>query len=195
MMSNGQDTSVSSPVTVVISRRVKKGCEEAFEHLSGKMTEAAAPFPGYLGTNMFRPSTDADPEYRIIFKFRSQGDLQNWQDSQERAEWLKGIECLLEAPSQIEVTSGLVTWFSMPGQNPVQPPPKYKMTFVSWLALCPTVTLIFWLFGDLLAQLPLVLRSILVTAVVMVLMSYVLMPRFSRWFAFWLFPKEKRDIR
>ncbi|MDI3326245.1 antibiotic biosynthesis monooxygenase [Pontibacterium granulatum] len=195
MMSSEQGVSGTTPVTVVISRRVKNGCEEAFEHLSNKMTEAAAPFPGYMGTNMFRPSTDADPEYRIIFKFRSQEDLQNWQDSSERAEWLKGIECLLETPSQIEVTSGLVTWFSMPGQNPVQPPPKYKMTCVSWLALCPTVTLIFWLFGDLLAQLPLVPRSILVTAVVMVLMSYVLMPRFSRWFAFWLFPKEKRDIR
>lgn len=195
MQSSENATQSSSPVTVVISRRVKEGCEDAFEQLSAKMTEAAAPFPGYMGTNLFRPTSPTDPEYRIIFKFHSQSDLENWQNSSERAQWLKGIECLLETPSKVEVTSGLVTWFSLPGQNPVQPPPKYKMTIVSWLALCPTVTLIFWLFGDVLAALPLVLRTMLITAVVMLLMSYVLMPRFSKWFAFWLFPKEGRDIR
>lgn len=194
-MSSSESNSGFSPVTVVISRRVKSGCEDAFEQLSAKMTEAAAPFPGYMGTNLFRPTGPADPEYRIIFKFQSQMDLANWQQSTERAQWLKGIECLLEAPSKTEVMSGLVTWFSLPGQNPVQPPPKYKMTLVSWLALCPTVTLIFWLFGDLLIQLPLVPRTMLVTSVVMLLMSYVLMPRFSKWFAFWLFPKEGRGIR
>jgi len=69
------------------------------------------------------------------------------------------------------------------------------MTLVSWLALWPTVTLIFWLLGDVLVAIPLVPRIMMVTAVVMVLMSYVLMPRFTRWFAFWLFPKAKRDIR
>lgn len=190
-----EEALASAPVTVVISRRVKKGCEDAFEQLSAKMTEAASPFPGYMGASLFRPSSNADPEYRIIFKFSSEQTLEAWQNSEQRGQWLKGIECLLEEPSKVEVMSGLVTWFSLPGQNPVQPPPKYKMTLVSWMALFPTVTLIFWLFGDLLAPLPLVLRTLLVTAVVMVLMSYVLMPRFTRWFSFWLFPSEKRSIR
>lgn len=149
MTATSNATHLDAPVTVVISRRVKGGCEEAFEKLSAKMTEAAAPFSGYMGTNMFRPSGAADPEYRIIFKFKTQDDLDAWQISDERAMWLKGIECLLEEPSKVEVLSGLVTWFSLPGQNPVQPPPKYKMMIVSWLALFPTVTLIFWLFGYL----------------------------------------------
>lgn len=88
-----------------------------------------------------------------------------------------------------------MTWFTLPGQNPVQPPPKWKMTLVSWLALYPAVTLVFVLFGDLLAQIPLLVRTLLVTAVVMVLMSYVLMPRMTRWFRFWLFQKTNRDSR
>ena len=53
------------------------------------------------------------------------------------------------------------------------------MTFVSWLALYPAVTLVFLLFGDLLAQIPLLLRTMAVTIVVMLLMSYVLMPRMT----------------
>ncbi|MGB1092014.1 MAG: antibiotic biosynthesis monooxygenase, partial [Oceanobacter sp.] len=74
--------------------------------------------------------------------------------------------------------------------TPHQAPPKYKMTIVSWMALYPAVTVIFFLFGEQLAQIPLLIRTFLVTVVLMILMSYVLMPRFTRWFAFWLFPKK-----
>lgn len=188
------DNSIN-PVTVVISRRVIKGREAEFERLSSQMTERAARYPGYLGASMFRPASSDDPEYRIIFKFSDDTTLSAWQQSSERAEILEQIEPLLIAPSQVETTSGIINWFTLPGHNPVKPPPKYKMTFVSWLALYPTVTIIFLLFGDLLAQIPLLLRTLLITAVVMVAMSYLLMPRFTRWFAFWLFPKWERNER
>ena len=150
------------PLTVVVSRRVKKGNQEAFEALSSKMTERASRFPGYLGTAMFRPASPDDPEYRIVFKFRDRESLAAWEASEERAELLEQIESLLVQPSEREVTSGIVTWFTLPGQNPVKPPPKWKMTIVSWLALYPAVTLVFVLFGDLLAQVPLLIRTLMV---------------------------------
>lgn len=184
-----------SPLTVVVSRRVKKGNETAFEQLSSRMTERAANFPGYLGATLFRPSSPDDPEYRIVFKFRDRETLNTWEASEERAELLEQIESLLVQPSEREVTSGIVTWFTLPGQNPVAPPPKWKMTIVSWLALYPAVTLVFVLFGDLLTSVPLLFRTLIVTVVVMLLMTYVLMPRMTRWFSFWLFPKRKGQSR
>jgi antibiotic biosynthesis monooxygenase (ABM) superfamily enzyme len=67
-----------------------------------------------------------------------------------------------------------------------------KMTIVSWLALYPAATLIFWLFGPWLAAIPLLLlRTLLVTAVLMILMSYVLMPFMTKRFAFWLFGRQR----
>ncbi len=185
----------TAPLTVVVSRRVRKGQQEAFEALSSQMTERASRFPGYLGTAMFRPASPDDPEYRIVFKFRDRETLIAWEESEERAELLEQIESLLVQPSEREVTSGIVTWFTLPGQNPVQPPPKWKMTIVSWLALYPAVTLVFVIFGDLLAKVPLLLRTMIVTIVVMALMSYVLMPRMTKWFAFWLFPRQKGPSR
>lgn len=186
---------MNSPLTVVVSRRVRKGQEAEFEQLSSQMTERASRFPGYLGATMFRPSSAEDPEYRIVFKLRDRDSLTAWETSHERTELLERIESLLLQPSEREVTSGIVTWFTLPGQNPVAPPPKWKMTIVSWLALYPAVSLVFLIFGDLLAQLPLLARTFLVTVVVMVLMSYVLMPRMTRWFAFWLFPDRTRPSR
>ena len=183
------------PLTVVVSRRVKKGQETEFERLSSQMTERAASFPGYLGATMFRPSSPEDPEYRIVFKFQDRDSLRKWEESEERTELLEQIEALLVQPSERETTSGIVTWFTLPGQNPVQPPPKWKMTIVSWLALYPAVTVVFALFGDWLAQIPLLIRTMLVTMVVMGLMSYVLMPRMTRWFSFWLFPRKNDNVR
>ncbi|MEQ5816657.1 antibiotic biosynthesis monooxygenase [Marinobacter sp. NFXS11] len=193
--STASEQGSTDPLTVVVSRRVKKGNQEEFEALSSKMTERASRFPGYLGTAMFRPASPDDPEYRIVFKFRDRESLAAWEASNERAELLEQIESLLVQPSEREVTSGIVTWFTLPGQNPVTPPPKWKMTLVSWLALYPAVTLVFVMFGDWLAQIPLFVRTLLVTAVVMILMSYVLMPRMTRWFAFWLFPKKGDSSR
>jgi len=194
-MKQDSEPAVVSPLTVVVSRRVRKGQEAEFERLSSQMTERASRFPGYLGATMFRPSSPEDPEYRIVFKFRDQDTLAAWETSDERTELLERIESLLLKPSEREVTSGIVTWFTLPGQNPVKPPPKWKMTIVSWLALYPAVSMVFVLSGDLLAQLPLMARTFLVTVVVMVLMSYVLMPRMTRWFAFWLFPDRTRPSR
>lgn len=184
-----------STIIVVISRRVIKGQEGQFEQLSSEMTHCASRYPGYLGANLFRPSSPNDPEYRIIFKFADEPTLATWQASAHRAQILEKIEPLLVTPSETETMSGIINWFTLPGHNPVKPPPKYKMTFVSWLALYPAVTLIFFFFGDLLAQVPLLLRTLVVTAVVMVAMSYLLMPRFTHGFAFWLFPKHERGER
>jgi antibiotic biosynthesis monooxygenase (ABM) superfamily enzyme len=192
-MSTPQETAL----TVVVSRRVIKGKESEFEKLSTEMTQRASTFPGYLGATMFRPASPEDPEYRIAFKFHDRETLTAWEESEERAELLEQIERLLVQPSEREVTSGIVTWFTLPGQNPVKPPPRWKMTIVSWLALYPTVTLVFMLFQDILAQMPVLLRTMGVTIVVMLLMTYVLMPRMTRWFAFWLFPDrvKNRNVR
>lgn len=182
-------------VTVVVSRRVRKGSETEFEAMSTAMSNTASRFPGHLGSTMFRPASPDDPEYRIVFKFATPEDLERWQESAERLEHLESFEGLLIEPAQTEVISGMVTWFTLPANNPVKPPPKYKMTLVSWMALYPSVTLIFFFFGDLLAPIPLPLRTLMITGVLMLLMSYVLMPRFTRWFAFWLYPKKEQDRR
>lgn len=185
----------NSIVTVVVSRRVKEGCEKEFERLSTELTQKAVDFKGHLGAVMFQPSSTDDPEYRIIYKFDSQENLDIWINSSVRLELVKKIDSLLKEESKVSTSLGLVTWLTLPGKQKIKAPKKYKITIVSWLALYPTITLIFFLFGDILANIPFLLRIFIVTAVVMVLMSYVLMPRFTKWFSFWLFPNDEKNIR
>ena len=192
---NNSTGAAEEAVTVVISRRIKSGREQEFERLSNALNQEAVKFPGFLGSTLLRPSGSSDPEYRIVFKFRAREDLERWQQAPVRNQYLDAIEDCLDAPDSTEVLSGLVAWFSLPGQNPVKPPPKYKMALVAWLAIFPLITLITWLLGPMLGQFPLIPRTLGMTIVVTLLMTYVLMPALTRLLAFWLYPKRDRSER
>lgn len=184
-----------STVTVVVSRRIKEGNEKEFEILSNELSQKASDFKGYLGSVILQPSSNDDPEYRIVYKFNNQDNLDIWLNSNERLELLKRIDNLLKEESKISTSLGVITWLTLPGKPKVKAPKKYKITIVSWLALYPTVTLIFLVLGDVLSNVPLLARTFIVTAIVMPLMSYVLMPRFTKWFSFWLFSNDNKNIR
>ena len=186
---------VNEAITTVVSRRITKTKELLFEKLSNELTSKASEFNGYVGAIMLRPISNDDPEYRIVYKFKSQVYLDDWMKSDVRKEIIRKINPLLEEPAVVTKTSGILTWISLPGRtNPAQPK-KYKITIVSWLALYPLISLIFFLFGGILSEIPLLLRTFLVTAIAMILMSYMLMPLFTKWFSFWLFPKDKEKTR
>lgn len=65
-------------------------------------------------------------------------------------------------------------------------PPKYKTAIVVWLAIYPLITLILWAFGPYLAQIPLALRTLLLTVILVPTMVYALIPLWQRLLAKWL---------
>lgn len=186
---------INEPITVIVSRRVNPEKIKEFELLSSEMTQRASKFKGYLGATLFKPVSKNDPEYRVMFRFKDLHSLQIWESSSQRKKILEQIEDLIISTSEREQLSGLVTWFTLPSSNPLVPPPRYKMTLIGWFALYPAVTSIFWFFGSWLAELPLFLRTFLVTIVVIILMTYVLMPFMTKIFATWLYPKNKHGSR
>src|SRR5215208_5093363 len=76
------------PVTAVASRRVKQGREQEFEEWVSRILAAANEFPGYLGSEVLRPSDSDDNEYKIVFRFDHASNLHAWENSEERQRWL-----------------------------------------------------------------------------------------------------------
>ncbi len=68
----------------------------------------------------------------------------------------------------------------------MKPPPRWKTAVLIWVAIYPSITLLFLLFGDLLLQLPVPLRTLVLTGVLVPLMVFVLLPLLQRLFAAWL---------
>jgi uncharacterized protein len=180
---------MADPVTVVSTRLVKSGCEEAFEEWLKGIGDAAGRFPGLLGRNVVRPRHAAHPEYVIIFQFDSDVHLRGWLDSSERKEWLAKVEPLTQSPLKEEVLTGLETWFSPPGRPLIAPPPKYKMIAVTFIAIFPLANLLPPALAPVLNPLPPLIRSVLVTLIMLVVMTYLVMPRLTKLFMGWLYPK------
>lgn len=63
---------------------------------------------------------------------------------------------------------------------------KHKQTFLIWLAIYPLITLLFFLFGDLIFKLPVPLRALALTLVAVPIMSYVILPFYYKVFDKWL---------
>lgn len=186
----------SGAVTVLVTRRVKAGHEAAFEQASGDMTAAARAFPGYLGGQLVRPDAEGsdDPAlYHVVFAFDTADHLQGWQQSPARSLGLAAIAPHIEGQTLRQV-SGLGHWFAAPVGPKQNPPPRWKVAVVTWLGICPTVYVLFLLLGALLASWPLLPRVMLLTALVVLIMTWAVAPKLTQWLKPWLYPPARAHI-
>jgi antibiotic biosynthesis monooxygenase (ABM) superfamily enzyme len=180
------------PVTTVVIRRAKQGRKQEFEEWLSGILAAASQAPGYLGSEVFRHSdNEEDDDYRVIVRFDHASNLHAWENSEERHRWLRKVEPLAHEEKGRHVLTGLETWFTLPTKPGEPSPPRYKMAIVTWLAVFPVVVIIFAMFGQWLNLLPTLVRALVFTAVMVTLMTYVIMPRMTRLFSFWLYPDRK----
>jgi antibiotic biosynthesis monooxygenase (ABM) superfamily enzyme len=180
---------VIEPVTVVVSRRVKPGREADYEAWIKGVTDAALTFPGHLGATVFRPSKPGEP-YVLVYKFDSGATLDAWTTSETRAAF---IERALEMTTEttVEQLSGLETWFTLPGQGggAIIPPPRWKMAIL-------TATMVFsvgQILGPILhhvldGHLPVTAINAVSISIMVVLLTWVIMPNMTKLLRPWLYP-------
>ena len=66
-------------------------------------------------------------------------------------------------------------------------PKKWKMAVLIWIAIYPTITVLFIVLGNEFARVTfLPLRTFLMTLIVVPLMVFVITPRLQQWMAGWL---------
>jgi uncharacterized protein len=179
------------PVTVDVLQRVKPGCKKAFEAVLADLIEAAKSFEGHLGANVFRPANQSNLEYRVVFKFDHLSNLKQWESSAIRQKLLGRASRLTEGDKQLSILTGLETWFTLPNQPVVVPPPRYKMMVISGLTIYLLINLINVLILPVIMPFPPFLRTLVITLVMVAMMTYVAMPRMTKLFAWWLYPKSR----
>ncbi|MBZ9559859.1 MULTISPECIES: antibiotic biosynthesis monooxygenase [Modicisalibacter] len=171
----------TSPVTLMVARRVARGRYRDFNVWLNEGRDLAADFPGYLGSGVLAPPP-GDNEYQIVFRFADEATLTAWEHSASRRAWLVRGRDLFEAPQEHRAT-GLDSWFRH-GQG--HTPPRWKQAVAIWLAFFPVSLTFQWLFGDALADLPLVPRVLASTLMLTPVMVFVFIPLSTRLLAPWL---------
>lgn len=175
------------PVTVSIARRVRPGKEQAYESWVRQIIAAVSRYPGHLGVAVLRPVPGGRSDYVLVDRFDSLQHQQNWEQSAERAGFLQRLADLTDGEERIQKVSGLEFWFSLPEVPAEAVPHRHKMTLVITLAVFFLGMLLNGLFGDVLQQLPLVMRVAALSIVQVVVLSYLLMPRLTALLKHWLY--------
>ena len=147
------------------------------------------PLPGYLGSEVLKPGDPSGTEYHIIYRFERLSDLQRWEDSDELRDWCGRVESFQEGQAQRHVVTGPERWFVLPPSGDAPPPPRFKLVAITWLAIYPLITAVFYFFGEPLQRLPLGIRTLVVTLIVVPVMLYVVMPIMTPLFERWLYPR------
>jgi len=176
--------SEEEPITVTVAREVEPGREEDFEEWAEGILNAASKFRGFLGGGILKPGAN-DTTWHIVYRFKDQVSLRAWENSRIRADWLADAEEIMEEKARHRV-SGLETWFELPGRT-AKAPPRRKMAVVSLLALYPIVLVLNPILRPL--PVPFPIRMALQLGATSVLMTWVVMPRLTRWFKAWLYPR------
>lgn len=73
------------------------------------------------------------------------------------------------------------------------PPPRWKTSVLIWLGIYPALTLVLWLAGPTIQDWPLPVRTLVMTAVLVPLMVYALLPALNRLLAPWIRPTVGSD--
>lgn len=184
-----QQANVREGVSVAVLRTARPGKESALEAWMKRAIDAASAFDGHLGADVIRPAA-GQRQYLLLFRFDSTEHLAAWERSSERATILREVDEITEGEAIIQRTSGLETWFTLPGGGALVPPPRWKMALVSWMVAFPTIQALNATLGKWLSPLPSLARGALVGASMVLVMTYVAMPWATRALAKWLYPSR-----
>jgi uncharacterized protein len=177
-------------VTAVICHLIKPGQEQAYEQWLHDISTVAHQFTGHAGVSFVRPTDANRPEYAIILKFDCYQHLKAWMDSPIRQKWIDKAQPLVQSVQKVQVLTGLETWFTLPGKLVQQPPKRYKMVILTVLVVFAVAQGLGLLVAPALIGLPPLGRSFLLTLVNVLILTYVVMPRVTRLFYRWLYPKS-----
>ena len=184
-----------APVSVVITTRVRPGCEAEFRRWEQRIAAAQARAPGFKGYRFEPPIPGVQEDYVAILRFDAEASLQGWMDSPERQRLLQASEAFTEQVQARVVRSGFAQWFAPQGAARA---PAWKQNMIVLLLLYPVVFLFgLWVqapFLTRLAGLPFWL-SLFIGNIVSVLLLNRLVPLVSGWFGWWLTPATENAGR
>jgi uncharacterized protein len=184
----------SSPVSAVISTRVKLGQETAYRQWEQRIAAAQAQTPGFQGYRLEPPIPGIQEDWLAVVKFDNNDSLQLWLDSAERARLIAEAWPFTEEFHTRIARTGFDQWFdvtSAPGATV----PAWKQNMIVLLLLYPAV----FLFGNFVqtpfltgrARIPFPIALFIGNVVSILLLNY-LVPWTSQRFGWWLQPSRSK---
>jgi len=192
-MRNPGGTSVdqSEPTAFIVTHVIKAGAELRYEDWTREILMAVSGFPGYLGREVVLPS-HGDRKYTVIVRFDTNEHLRDWAESETRKEFIRRASDLMERGDQYEIRTGIDFWFEPKG---VRPPKPWKQFLLTTTAVYPLSLIIPKLLAPLSRVAPPLgnnlIAGLLVAAILTALLTFVVMPNYTRLARKWLYEEAE----
>jgi len=181
----------SGQVTRIARRRAQPGQEAKYEALIREMFQQMRKCPGFMGAELLPPH-EAGGVYQVVVNFASEADLQGWDACPARAALHQRIREVAEDEPEYRCFSGLEAWFAPTVVPASMHPPRARMALVTWMGIFPTVSFFLWFVLPYLQGLPFLPRTAIFTALIVVTMTWVVMPRLTKLMRGFLNPNAEK---
>jgi uncharacterized protein len=181
----------SKSVAFIITHTIKAGEEERYEAWLMDVLSAVSRAPGYLGREVFRPA-QGTRTYTSILRFDSYDHLNAWAESDTRKSLVSRVSELLTKGAVHEITTGIDFWFT---PEHAKPPKPWKQFLLVLSAIYPLSLIIPYLLTPLFTVAPRLthplIRGLLIAAIVVGLVTFMVMPRYTRLVKRWLYEETE----
>jgi uncharacterized protein len=178
-----------SAVTAAIRHTVRTGSESRYEARFREVTAIAQTSPGHRGVEFTRPQ-NGSRTYTIVLHFDTSEHLGQWLSSDAHNRFIAEIEPYLEGGDQAEIRAALAFWF-IPPDSEQKHAKTYKQFLITWSVIFPLTISVPWALHPLFQSVPFFglpgIRNLLISAMIVGLLTYVIMPRYTRMVATWLY--------
>jgi uncharacterized protein len=190
-MSSSSQAPTHAPVSRIARRRALADKEAEYEALVREMFVQMRGTPGFISADLLPPEQVGD-EYQVIVHFASEAALQEWDKSSARSAIHARMRSVAESEPEYRRLSGLEAWFTSAVVPASMHPPRLRMAIVTWVGIFPTVSFVLWFIAPLMQSMPFLLRTALLTILVVVTMTWIVMPRLTKLLRGWLSPAIKK---
>ena len=177
-------------VTIVIQHDIRAGTQPEYEQWLKRILPIAAEAPGHRGVTVIKPPAGTN-RYTVTIRFETLEHAQQWLASPVRRDLIKEAAPLMEQQEKVDTITGLEFWFTPPAGQPQKRAKPWKQFLLTLSVIYPLTLVLPWIVGPVFEAVPLLQYQLigrLITAAIIVgLMTYVIMPRYTRLAQKWLF--------
>ena len=143
---------------------------------------------GVQGASMLVPPPGSpSPEFGILRTFANERERDNFYASPMFKAWEERIQPLVEGEPVYRQLNGLEAWF----RSPQNPPPRWKMALLTWLAVWPVSMAVPTALNPLIGQsVPRAIFAGLVAGGIVLILTWIAMPLLVKVAKAWLYPNN-----
>jgi uncharacterized protein len=186
-------SSNNDSVTVVVTRKVKRGRESQYEDWLRRLLNESKSMNGYIGATIQKP-TSGSTEYTSIFRFDTVDNLRKFEESELRSKYLHEVVDYVEADAVWKKYTGLEFWFSPPKGAIIPQPSRFRMALLMIAVVFGLVVSIGQIVNMVAGEVPFYIRLFVTISIEIFLMTYVLMPRITKLLSKWIYPSSKTVV-